>query len=338
MTSEIYERNQAMAQEVEVVDDNGIPMIVEGKEYPVDKIPSAVKDCVVGLGILQKKIDAAVQRSDSARRSANSAANVKLAWYRIGDKTEAIEALQSAVSSQSNAMFDQSEAMLAMLEYQKAITHAMQFLLGLGVSSIANNRAVYNAVKAEIQNCSEEELSELAKQELKNTLAQLQSQQDILRKQEETHEKTKQNRAAIKKINEIDEQQERELARQRNKDEEHDQRLDEQAIIIKNLQKEIAELKGEEVEDVALRTAAGTTSSWTKTQDSDDASVIKWYRSSDEKIIAGICSGFAHKFGMNAWVIRVVLIVITCFCFFLPIIYIVLMFILKGRPTKTAAY
>lgn len=335
MTSEIYERNQAMAQEIEVVDDNGIPMIVEGKEYPVDKIPSAVKDCIVGLGVLQKKIDAAVQRSDNARRSAHSAANVKLAWYRIGDKTEAIEALQSAVASQSNAMFDQSEAMLAMLEYQKAIAHAMQFLLGLGVSSIANNRAVYNAVKAEIQNCSEEELSELAKQEFKNTLAQLQSQQDILRKQEETHEKAKQNRAAIKKINELDEQQEKELARQRSKDEEHDQRLDEQSTIIKNLQAEIAALKGEKVEDVVSRTNVCATSSWSKTTNQTDASAIKWYRSSDEKIIAGICSGFAHKFGMNAWAIRVVLTIITFFCFFPPIIYIVLMFILKRRPTKT---
>ena len=321
-----------MPSEVIVVDDNGIPMVVESKKYEVEQIPPVVKKCVLALSKLQEKVDNAVARSDSAKTKASTAAGVKLAWWKIGDKAKAIEALQSAVSSQSDAMLDQSEAMMAMLEYQKAIAHAMQFLLNIGVSSMANNRAVYDAVKAEIQNCSEEELSELAKQEFKNTLAQLQSQQDILRKQEETHEKAKRNRIDIKKINALDEQQEKELARQRGKDEEHDQRLDEQAAIIKNLQAEIASLKGERTENFVSRTAAET-----GTQNSAPTGTIahKWCRSSDEKIIAGVCAGLAHRFGINPWAIRIACVVVTIFCLIPPIIYLVLMFILKPHPTKS---
>ena len=320
-----------MTSEVIVVDENGIPKVVESKQYDVEHIPPVVKKCVLALAKLQEKVDNAVARSDSAKTKANTAAGVKLAWYKVGDKAKAIEALQSAVSSQSDAMLDQSEAMMAMLEYQKAIAHAMQFLLNIGVSSMANNRAVYDAVKAEIQNCSEEELSELAKQEFKNTLAQLQSQQDILRKQEETHEKAKRNRIDIKKINALDEQQEKELARQRGKDEEHDQRLDEQAAMIKSLQAEIASLKGENAADVVSRTGPGV---GMLPSNSSGTVMRKWCRSSDEKIIAGVCAGLAHRFEINPWAIRIACVVVTIFCLIPPVIYLILMFMLKPHPTK----
>lgn len=323
-----------MISEVEIIDDNGVPMVVEGKRYQVEQIPVAVKNCVLGLAKLQEKVDSAVARSDSAKTKASTAAGVKLAWWKFGDKAKAIEALQSAVSSQSDAMLDQSEAMMAMLDYQKAIAHAMQFLLNIGVSSMANNRAVYEAVKAEIQNSSEEELSELARQELKNTLIQLQSQQDILKKQEETHEKTKQNRSDIKKINALDEQQEKELERQRGKDEEHDQRLDEQAAMLKTLQSEIAALKGNHSEEIVERTEHGV-AKVLMYSDKAETNSHKWYRSSDDKIIAGVCAGLSHKFGFNPWATRVVCVAGIIFWLIPAILYLILMFILKTRPTKS---
>ena len=233
-------------------EDTLIPEVLDGRDYSVAEIPSAVRSCIVGLSSLQKKVDRAVERSDSARGLAQSAASVELHWWKFGDKAEAIESLQSAVKGQSDAMVDQSDAMKAMFEYQGAISRAICFLVGLGVSSLAANRSVYQSLKLELEGASQEELSELAKKELKNAIEQLKAQQDILAQQEKTRENVRENRMfiatnkeaisrnkeSIKKINELDAEQERELARQRGKDDEHDQRLSELESRVSSLEKQ----------------------------------------------------------------------------------------------------
>ena len=58
------------------------------------------------------------------------------------------------------------------------------------------------------------------------------------------------------------------------------------------------------------------------------------YRSSDEKVIAGVCSGIAHKLDLNVTGVRWVLSLVTLFLTGVPaIVYIVLWVILKERPT-----
>ena len=58
------------------------------------------------------------------------------------------------------------------------------------------------------------------------------------------------------------------------------------------------------------------------------------YRSSDEKEIAGLCAGLAHKLDLNMTGLRWVVALVTLFLSGVPaIVYIVLWAILKARPT-----
>ena len=60
----------------------------------------------------------------------------------------------------------------------------------------------------------------------------------------------------------------------------------------------------------------------------------KLYRSSDEKVIAGVCAGLAHRFDLNVTGLRWVVALVTFFLSGVPaIVYLVLWAILKARPT-----
>ena len=63
-------------------------------------------------------------------------------------------------------------------------------------------------------------------------------------------------------------------------------------------------------------------------------SMGKLYRSSDEKVIAGVCAGLAHALDMNMTGLRWVVALVALFLSGIPaIVYIVLWAILKARPT-----
>ena len=59
------------------------------------------------------------------------------------------------------------------------------------------------------------------------------------------------------------------------------------------------------------------------------------YKSSDEKVIAGVCAGLAHRFDLNATGLRWVVALVSFFLTGVPIVvYVVLWAVLKSRPTK----
>ena len=58
----------------------------------------------------------------------------------------------------------------------------------------------------------------------------------------------------------------------------------------------------------------------------------KFYRSSDEKVIAGVCAGLAHALDLNKTGLRWVVALVTLFLSGIPaIVYIVLWAILKPQ-------
>ena len=60
----------------------------------------------------------------------------------------------------------------------------------------------------------------------------------------------------------------------------------------------------------------------------------KLYRSSDEKVIAGVCAGLAHALDLNMTGLRWVVALVTLFLSGIPaIVYLVLWVILKPRQT-----
>lgn len=58
------------------------------------------------------------------------------------------------------------------------------------------------------------------------------------------------------------------------------------------------------------------------------------YRSSDERVIAGVCAGIANKYDLNVTGLRWVVALVTLFLSGFPaILYVILWAILKSRPT-----
>ena len=61
------------------------------------------------------------------------------------------------------------------------------------------------------------------------------------------------------------------------------------------------------------------------------------YRSSDDKVIAGVCAGLAHKLDLNKTGLRWATALVALFLTGVPaIVYVVLWAVLNERPTKTA--
>lgn len=63
-------------------------------------------------------------------------------------------------------------------------------------------------------------------------------------------------------------------------------------------------------------------------------SMDKLYRSSDEKVVAGVCAGLAHKLDLNANGLRCVAVLVSIFMTGIPLfVYAAMWMILKERPT-----
>ena len=61
------------------------------------------------------------------------------------------------------------------------------------------------------------------------------------------------------------------------------------------------------------------------------------YRSSDEKVIAGVCAGLAHRLDLNVIGLRWAVVAVTLFMTGIPaVVYAILWAVLKERPTRGA--
>lgn len=60
----------------------------------------------------------------------------------------------------------------------------------------------------------------------------------------------------------------------------------------------------------------------------------KLYRSSNDKMISGVCAGIAHYFNIDATLVRVIYAVLSVFTAFVPclILYIVLAVVIPQEP------
>ena len=131
------------------------------------------------LKSLEKKTNAAQIAAENAKISAQESKNLPAGWFK---KQDAIEALQKSGVEIAKAVDLQSEAQKLSFQFQQKLAEVSKYLFGLGVSNIANNRFVVRELELRLKNASEEELSELAKQELLTVIRQLKAQEDVVKK------------------------------------------------------------------------------------------------------------------------------------------------------------
>ena len=167
----------------------------------IEQLPTIIGNTFKHISEVDRKILNAVSRAEEAKKLADEASQKNAGWSFFGsDKKEAIEALQSAAISQANALSDSVDANKELFNNQKKMSEALRYLFGLGVANIAANRTVVRELELKLKNASQEELSELARQEITNVILQLRAQEDMQYKLENHDRILREHKVDIDKI------------------------------------------------------------------------------------------------------------------------------------------
>ena len=167
----------------------------------IEQLPTIIGNTFKHISEVDRKILNAVSRAEEDKKLADEASQKNAGWSFFGsDKKEAIEALQSAAISQANALSDSVDANKELFNNQKKMSEALRYLFGLGVANIAANRTVVRELELKLKNASQEELSELARQEITNVILQLRAQEDMQYKLENHDRILREHKVDIDKI------------------------------------------------------------------------------------------------------------------------------------------
>ena len=167
----------------------------------IEQLPTIIGNTFKHISEVDRKISNAVSRAEEAKKLADEASQKNAGWSFFGsDKKEAIEALQSATVSQANALSDSVDANKELFNNQKRTSEALRYLFGLGVANMAANRTVVRELELKLKNASQEELSELARQEITNVILQLRAQEDMQYKLENHDRILREHKVDIDKI------------------------------------------------------------------------------------------------------------------------------------------
>lgn len=151
-----------------------------------EQLPSVIDAQIRAVHDLEEKIKEAKSRAETAQESA---ANAHKKSAGFGKKKEAIEALQDATYDLSKSQDALVESQELNFQLHEKLGTVIRYLFGLGVSNIASNRIVVRQIELHLKNASEEELDDLARQELQNVVKQLKAQEDLMSKQETLSQK-----------------------------------------------------------------------------------------------------------------------------------------------------
>lgn len=231
---------------------------IDFSKFNVKDVPSLISEQVNHIKELEAKVNTAVAKAKDALTQAETASKKSAERGFFTDyKKEAIEELQKAGVTLSKAVQQNAEAHKLSFEFQKKLADLSKFLFLLGASNIANNRIVVRELELKMKEASEEEISELARQELLSVIRELKEQEDLQHKQDELkawvieHDITlkseiQKNHAQSEEISKqaaIDERHDIELQRQAEKDHEHDTELKAKTEIDLRHDKQIADLE-----------------------------------------------------------------------------------------------
>lgn len=205
-----------------------------------NRLPSIISTQFDKLTELENNVQKAVNMAVTAKEKAEEA-KVSAGWFK---KKAAIKALQDAAEGSADALITMAEAQKLSFEYQTKLTEITKYLFGLGVSNIAMNRSVVRELELRLKGASEDDISELAQQELKNVILQLKSQEDIMKKQEFLTGKVKEQAGQILEID-------RQIDNMEATDDAQDEKIEENAEKIFENARNIIELEEKDKEQDA---------------------------------------------------------------------------------------
>ena len=183
----------------EIKDEPLAPAIVDEAD-----VPSVIGGQFQIMQEYRENLDIARAKADLAKTSASQSKDKKTGVFK---NKEAIESLQDTTLSLAEAQIVAAEVQEKSFEYQKKLGEITKYLFGLGVSNIASNRMVVKELEMRLKNASEEEIDDMARQEITNLVKQLKMQEDVLKKQIELSGKLKEHDVGIKAQTDKDKEQ-----------------------------------------------------------------------------------------------------------------------------------
>ena len=146
----------------------------------VADVPKLIEDQFELMTSLKENLNLAKSHAKDADLKVREAKEKRIGLF---NKKDAMEAMQNSQMSLSEATLKNTEALEKTFEYQQALTNITKFLFGLGVSNIAVNRTIVRELELRLEHASEEEIDDMARQELLNVVHDLKAQEDITKKQ-----------------------------------------------------------------------------------------------------------------------------------------------------------
>lgn len=184
-----------------------------------EELPGAIAEQFRAIVEIDKKIRLAERNCAAAKNMADS-----MILHKGLNGKEAIGSTQDAVRSLADAQATLAEAQQLLFEHQQRMAEGMRYLLMLGASSIATTRTVIIELEAKMQQASEEELSDRARDELLDVIRMLRDQESAFSRQERIAGKVKEQGADIEEIRRVDKAQDETDKRHDAKDKEHDEK------------------------------------------------------------------------------------------------------------------
>lgn len=153
---------------------------------PESEVPAVINEKFDQLAEIKNEIQDLQSSSIEIKNNAVVAKNKKVGIF---NKKNAIKDLQTLTVDISNNQVANAEITNKILLYQQKIAETMKFLLGLGVTNLATNRAVVKQLKDRLASAQDGSIDEYEEKEILSVLRQLKAQEDMLEKQKRIGEK-----------------------------------------------------------------------------------------------------------------------------------------------------
>jgi len=193
-------------------------VIIENESISLQDLPLVISERFKTISEIDKKIKVAEQKCKEAQERVDT-----LIQARFFSGNNAINSTQDAVKALAVAQNALLEAQTMLFGNQSQMAEVMKYLLLIGASSIAMNRAVAIQLEAKLKQAEEEGFSESVQTEIKNVIRTLREQQSAFSRQEIIDGRVKANADAIEVIHEVD-------AAQDETDRKHDRLFEQNAI------------------------------------------------------------------------------------------------------------
>ena len=118
----------------------------------------------------------------------------------IFNKGKKIDEIENILVDMANNGVDSVKMSQRMLELQQKQSQELRFVLMLGLSNLASNRATVHFLKEKLENKKGIKLSSIEKEEILSTIKQLKEQEDIFIKQENLTNKVKENAKRVEEL------------------------------------------------------------------------------------------------------------------------------------------